>query len=343
MTESIHTFLRDVPADQRQSKIAALPAWRKKSYIDRAIPGDSLNGVDFVDAFAGSEANFEAKTSPVRFDKFEHFEGSSALREVPTHKVVYHPDSGAPLGVVGEGYGVVQHSTALAGLASLEEQGLAKVEKISVQDFGARVTATALLGFSKVEHHGAQDSLAHLLRVTNTHDGSGAVRCSLSTLRLVCLNGMTTLSRDNTWSVRHTRNAEGYVTQLNDNIGRFVAQAKEEADEYAWLTQQKLALGEFVELATDILLDVKGDPATERQEANRTKEIEELAELFQHGAGNFGETKADGYNAFTEWLTVRRDQYADAAEFARRFDQSEGGRANDIRGRARQRLLRERS
>ena len=88
-------------------------------------------------------------------------------------------------------------------------------------------------------------------------------------------------------------------------------------------------------MAEEVLTEERGEADTDRKRNSRNKAIAELADYFQFGDGNFGKSKSDAVNAFTQWLTPRQEQYADSAKFARKFAAYETGSA----ARTRERVL----
>lgn len=322
-----HTFLSSLRSDAQREALAKLPEWRKREVVARAFPGTEVGGLDFDEALVKADAAFTVRSAPLT---------AAGGIPVTSHCAVVRTDTRQVVGVVGSGYGVVQHHTALAGLRDVCQRGLASLESISVEDGGTRLNATALLGFSAIAQPGRDrpDALAHFARVSNAHDGSGAVTWGLYVLRLVCLNGLTARTLIDGARIKHTSGAHARVAESSRVIGALIQAAKDEVNQYQLLASQACSLREFVTFGERLLTETRGAADSDRKVDRRTRELEELARLFEEGAGNVGATKYDALNAVTDWLSVRRDQYKSAARFAAKFRGVEHGQAAKVRTRA---------
>jgi len=328
-----HSFLNEFEGSKKAAAIAALPEWRKKGIIERSLPGTPVGDVSFDVGVALAGADFAVFDSPIQTDH---------RQVITTHKAIVRQDNGLPVGVVGKDFGTVQHADAFWGLKQVCERGDASLECVEVVDGGARVTATALLGFSSIVQPGreAPDSLAHFLRAQNAHDGSASASFGLYTLRLTCLNGQTSNQFLEGARIRHNINAAQRVFDARHIVSSIVESAKEEAEQFQRLANSAIALKDFVKFASELLVDIRGDADTDRKKARRLKDVQELSEYFCEGQGNLGETKYDAFNAVTEWLTPRRAQYEDAKKFASKFRSNESGTSAKVRQRALQLLTR---
>ena len=318
-------------ADAKRNAIAKLPEWRKKNIVQRAFPGASVGGMDWADALSHAGADFDVYEAPL----FAHSK-SGVQAEAPKHKGIVRYDNDNVVGVVGTKFGTVQHHDAFDGLRSICEGGNATLEALSVEEGGARVSATALLGFSSISQLGNSkgDALAHFLRAKNAHDGSGSYEFSLSTLRLVCLNGMTGIEHIANTKLRHTSKVHDRIRQANDAIFSVVRAAKEEVERFERLAQDRITLESFIEFGQELLNSTRGEANTDKKLVRRENDVNDLVDLFAEGAGNHGASKFDAYNAVTEWLSVRRNQYETSAKFANAFRNAETGTAAKTRTRA---------
>jgi phage/plasmid-like protein (TIGR03299 family) len=329
-----HTFLKNLDSNEaRADAIAKLPEWRKKGIIKRAVPGVGVGGLTWSEAMTRAGADFEVYEAPL----FAHSK-SGMVSEAPKHKGIVRYDNNDVVGVVGSTFGTVQHHEALAGLQGVCERGNASLEALSVEDGGARISATALLGFTSITQLGDDgsngDALAHFMRAKNAHDGSGCMELVLSTLRMVCLNGMTTMARAHSIKLRHSSKVINRVTAANIAVDRLIVAAMEEAETFQRMAQDRITLKTFIEFAGELLTDVRGEADTKRKKDRRVKDVSELTAYFRTGKGNHGLSAYDAYNSITDWLAVRRDTYADSAKFATAFRNNETGTAARTRTRA---------
>ena len=115
---------------------------------------------------------------------------------ITTHKATYREDTNTTLGVVGEGYGVVQNEKAFDFLNFIEE---AAGEKLQIATAGAlgdgqRVFITAKLGADC--YLNPQDAINNYVVFSTTHDGSGAVSCFFTPIRIICQNTLNMAIRE---------------------------------------------------------------------------------------------------------------------------------------------------
>jgi hypothetical protein len=322
-----HSFLNSIEGSKKADAIAALPEWRKKNIIAQSIPGTRVGGLPFDEALAVSGADFEVREASLT---------ATAGIKIESHKALVRIDNRVPVGIVGKDFGLVQHGQALEGLRDVCASGDVTLEAISVEEGGARIAATGLLGFSKIHQPGRDhaDALAHFVRAKNAHDGSCSLTWGLFTLRLTCLNGQTAFTLIDGSRLRHTRLVQDRIGQARTVVPNLIKAAKEEVETFQQLADSKIAIEDFIKFSSELLTDVRGDANTDRKKVRREKDILELVDYFCDGAGNQGESKYDAYNAITDWLSVRRDQFEDSVKFANKFRASENGAASKTRQQA---------
>lgn len=109
---------------------------------------------------------------------------------------------GKPLGIVGDRYKIVQNSEAFAFTDALLGEGVTYETAGSLKD-GKTIWLLARMPETiKI----LDDEIEPYLVFTNTHDGSGAVRVTMSPIRVVCQNTLNFALKQakRVWSARHT-------------------------------------------------------------------------------------------------------------------------------------------
>lgn len=126
------------------------------------------------------------------------------------------------LGIVGERYKIVQNSEAFAFTDELLGEGV-KYETAGSINNGKIIWLLAKLP-DKFNILG--EPIDPYVVFTNTHDGSGAVKVAMTTVRVICKNtlNMALKTASRTWTARHTGSIEN---KLNDAM-----QTLELASEY---------------------------------------------------------------------------------------------------------------
>ena len=115
------------------------------------------------------------------------------------------------LGIVGERYKIVQNSEAFAFTDELLGEGV-KYETAGSINNGKIIWLLAKLP-DKFNILG--EPIDPYVVFTNTHDGSGAVKVAMTTVRVICKNtlNMALKTASRTWTARHTGSIEN---KLND-------------------------------------------------------------------------------------------------------------------------------
>jgi phage/plasmid-like protein (TIGR03299 family) len=174
--------------------------------------------------------------------------GAETLRvRVPKHVANVRSDSGAVVGVVGEGYEPLQNRTAFAFCDAITDSGRAHWIGAGETRGGARVHALMRLD-REIRIGGAEgEEVLPLLCFRNGHDGGLAVTVSVSPFRLVCLNGMLLPlpGAQRTWKTRHTARIETRLADARRTLGIAWRYYDELEVVGARLLAQRIGDGEF--------------------------------------------------------------------------------------------------
>ena len=129
---------------------------------------------------------------------------------IPGYSANTRSSDGSVLGIVGSRYSIVQNKEAFDFTDSLIGEGLKYETAGSLKD-GKRIW---LLG-KMPERYINGDKFDPYIVFTNTHDGTGAVKCCMTPVRVVCNNtlNMALEGARQSWSTRHTGNIQ---TKLAD-------------------------------------------------------------------------------------------------------------------------------
>ena len=139
------------------------------------------------------------------------------------------------LGVVGEQYRPAQNREAFAWADGLVGGGCKVITAGALRE-GRRVWVLVELPERSSKLPAGED-LRHFLLLWNSHDGSTAVRCQLTTVRVVCNNTLGWADSQArkmkvSYSIRHTRNAEERLGEAQRVLG-LAEQAAEQAERIA--------------------------------------------------------------------------------------------------------------
>lgn len=202
------------------------------------------------------------------------------------------------LGIVGNRYQIVQNAEAFEFTDALIGEGI-KYE-----------TAGSLMGGKKIwllgkmpERYIVGDKFEPYVCFSNTHDGTGAVRCCMTPIRVVCNNTLNMALSDaqRSWSTRHVGDISAKLAEA-----RMTLQLAEEYLKGLEETADKLANAKFTEgdmkKALDQLFPVP-ENATERQKKTAENAKEEIIICsLRPDVAQFLNTKWGFVNAVSDYI-----------------------------------------
>ena len=174
---------------------------------------------------------------------------------------------GSPLGIVGDKYKIVQNTDAFAFTDALLGEGVKYETAGSLKD-GKVIWLLARMP-EDIEILG--DKIAPYMVFTNTHDGSGAVRVTMTPVRVVCNNTLNAAIRGakRVWSARHT----GSITSKLDDAMQTLQFAKSyiDATKETFEELHKVKISDFrlYRMVHDLVPIT--DDMSERQKTNQTR------------------------------------------------------------------------
>lgn len=133
---------------------------------------------------------------------------------VPKYMATIRLDTHKILGIVTENYGIVQNEDAFKFIDTLVTGKLSDsahapvIETAGVLGEGERVFITAKFPEEIILDNKGNDRVEMYVVFTTTHDGTGAVNCVVTPIRVVCNNTLNLALRNNSGklSLRHSRN-----------------------------------------------------------------------------------------------------------------------------------------
>lgn len=246
--------------------------------------------VDSKHAIQAAGLDWEVETKPMFFEGevgFGQPQGllvGSSLKgniTVPNHKAMVRTDNNSVLGVVGNRYKPVQNAEAFEFLDGLVETGEMKYHTAGSLRGGRNVWLLGKIGSMTVV---PKDDVDKYLLLYNSHDGSGALRCFFTAVRVVCANTAAIALKESKGTgicLRHTSKVHDHLIEgkeilqiANKEFSEFELFAKQ-------MTKTKMTDQMMVKLAERLFPDPPDHVKSERH--NKKREV--LSDLFEFGTG----------------------------------------------------------
>jgi phage/plasmid-like protein (TIGR03299 family) len=236
-----------------------------------------------------------------------------------SHKANIRSDNGAVLGVVGPDYTPLQNAQAFGFFDAVTGTGEAKYETAGTLHGGKKVWMLAKT--SSVMEVVPGDVVEEYLLLSNSHDGSSAVRMLWTPTRVVCQNTLTAALNGNSgktsFKARHTSGVMARVTEAQDILGLARKHHDQTLAAYSHMAETRPTEEEVKEVLErlfpereDAVRDTWTEPRFKVRELYDSSETCNLQGMEETGWGL--------YNALTEFNQYyRRDVNAE-----RRFESS---------------------
>lgn len=226
-------------------------------------------------------------------------------RSISTHRATYRADTGMALGAVGLRYQPLQNREAFAWMDEVVGEQLAIWHTCGSLKQGRRVWMLAKLpGHVEVTD---RDLLDKYVLVTNSHDGTGAVRLFPTSVRVVCANTL----RLAVGMADRNKGDSGLPLGLKlfhtaGGLSRRVAKAREllgvisnAHDGFGEVARQMIA----TPLNTQQVSDYFGTLVERRSDRSQSKVLTQLWDRFAlpTNEGGYKSNVWTAYNAASEW------------------------------------------
>ena len=232
-------------------------------------------------------------------------------QKAPAYAVVRDSDQRV-LGAVGERYRPLQNREAFAWFEPFLAAGEASLETAGSLAGGSRVWVLAKLNRSPMEV-ARGDEVSKYLLLSNSHDGSLAVRVGLTPVRVVCNNTLTVAhsGKDSQLiRVRHSSRVVANLESVRETVNAVNARFEATAEQYRRLATKDISQADLRKYVNRVL-GAEGKPG-----ARLSNIIERITGLFEAGAGNdlpsIRGSYWAAYNAVTHWLSHDRGRSADS-------------------------------
>ena len=295
--------------------------------------GTKLNGaVTAEEAIVAANMDWNVITKPVYFrnhdSDFQQVEGKAAI--------VRQDDDGyeTVFGVMSNGYHPVQNTEAFSFFDSVIGQGEAIYHSAGSFLNGSKVWIMAKLPEDIEIVKG--DVIQPYILLSNSHDGSSALRMQITPMRLACWNMLSaTLKQKAGFYAKHTRNVMQRATEAREVLGLAHAYYEMFAKQVDELVNTKMTALETQDYLQQVY-DFKDDVAYAEQDYRLVKAYESTLDLLGHPTNTLGGiqgTRWAAFNAVTYYIDHERPiRGRDKSD--KRLDASWFGKGAELRQKA---------
>jgi phage/plasmid-like protein (TIGR03299 family) len=202
------------------------------------------------------------------------------------------------LGIVSNRYSIVQNREAFDFTDNLIGKGL-KYETAGSLRGGRQVWLLGKMPDMQI----CGDKFEPYICFTNTHDGTGAIRCCMTPIRVVCNNTLNlALSRaKRSWSARHIGDINAKLTEARQTLDLADLYLKNFAEEADKLAGAKMNSG-MVITVLDQMFKLKDDASERQKETAKQAKYEIVNCMMAPDLAQFVGTKWGFLNAVADWV-----------------------------------------
>lgn len=223
------------------------------------------------------------------------------------YKALVRSDNSGVLSVMKDSYQPLQNSEAFKFFDPYIEQGFASFETAGSLKDGKVIWVLAKLNKAPIEV-GRGDEVNKFLLLSNSHDGTMAVRTGFTPVRVVCNNTLTAAhgsSKSQLIRVMHTKNLKYNLENVQQMVNAYDARFEATAEQYKRLASKQIN-SKDLEKYVNIIFELRPN-GDEREKSRAAKMQEIITGLFENGAGahlkSARGTMWGAYNAVTNYLT----------------------------------------
>lgn len=202
------------------------------------------------------------------------------------------------LGIVGSRYSIVQNKEAFDFTDSLIGQGL-KYETAGSLKGGKQIWLLGKLPDTDI----VGDKFEPYVCFTNTHDGTGAVKCCMTPIRVVCNNTLNLALNQakRSWSTRHVGNIQAKLAEARQTLALADLYLKHFAEEADRLANSKMNSG-MVITVLDQMFKLKDDATQRQKETAKAAKYEIVNCMMAPDLAQFVGTKWGFLNAVADYV-----------------------------------------
>lgn len=244
------------------------------------------------DALIQAELDWKVELKDMFYDT-ESLMGDYSKTKVPDKFAVVRDSDNSCLGVVGRKYTPVQNRDAFTFMDNIVDSGEAKYETAGSLYDGRHIWI--LMNLSNVEgiEQVDGDEIVPYVLLTNSHDGSSALKVITTPVRVVCSNTLRLAlnSARQSFTVRHTSGISNKVDYARDALGIVVKYYSEFQKEVEKMIDTQVSDDKFMEIVARVF----PKPSDEEMEKPR------IASNYKHKIANIEANYVGELHSGTAW------------------------------------------
>ena len=228
-------------------------------------------------------------------------------------RATYRESDGSILGVVGPRYVPLQNDESLEWFQPFIDAGECTLHTAGSLHKGQKIWGLAQLNRDNSEIVPGDDVCKFIL-LSNSHDGTTAIRVGYTPIRVVCTNTLAMAhgsSASKLIRIRHTRSSKTNLEAVRDIMDNINAEFEATAEQYRFLAGKQFNQKD-IEKYVKVMLDIKvADSEIKTRTRNIMDEILGLIEGPKQSAANVRGTWWAAYNGFNEYLNYNKGRTVD--------------------------------
>jgi len=231
-----------------------------------------------------------------------------------SHRATYRKTDGSILGVVGPRYTPLQNKDAFDWFQPFLDAGECGIHTAGSLHSGQKVWVLAQLNRDNSEIVRG-DEVCKFILLSNSHDGTTAIRVGYTPIRVVCVNTLA-MAHNNTNSklirIRHTRSSKNNLEQVRDIMDNINVQFEATAEQFRFLASKNFKQAD-INRYVKVMLGIEGtiDADIKTRTRNIMDEILALVEGPKQSATNVRGTWWAAYNGYNEYLNYNKGRTED--------------------------------
>lgn len=256
------------------------------------------NAVTSLECIEKAKLNWEVKLAEMFLNNGQLVEERKAVVRNTDNKI---------LGTVGNRYTPLQNNESFNFFDSIIQENLAVYHTAGSLDGGKKIWILAKMpDYIQVK---GQDIVEKFLLLSNSHDGSSAVQCKFTPIRVVCANTLRQAisSSERTFNVRHTASVADKIKAIKNEMNIINSNLKETTEAYQFLASKQVSQFQLKNYFSLLIPDNEKAESHARTENKRA----ELSKLFDHPTNRLPETAGTwwaAYNSVTYYLNHQRSK-----------------------------------